>query len=187
MEVSHIKQILETTDQKPKNDKSLLFSHPLCPYAERARIAAALKKLDHQQVDIDLTKKPDWFFSLNPNGTVPTFETPDGRSLYESEIVVEALDDLHPEQGVKLLPEDKIDRGIMKCKAKLLTVFISVYHEIAYKGINEERAEKFHKELKKLNDELEGKKFLTGDNISYLDIMVYPHLERVLWFEDSVF
>lgn len=69
----------------------------LCPFAERARIAVALKKVDHQQVDIDLSKKPDWYFDLNPNGTVPTFEAPDGRTLFESEVIAETLDDLYPD------------------------------------------------------------------------------------------
>lgn len=185
MEASTIKQILEATDPKPTSDKPIIYTHLLCPYAERARIAAALKKLDHQQVDIDLSKKPDWYFTINPNGTVPTFETPDKRSLYESDVIVETLDDLYTDQGVKLLPDDKIERGIMKCRAKLLTGFISLYYSIRVE-VTQEKADKLHKELKKLDDALEGKKFLSGDSISYLDVLVYPHLERVLWFEDSV-
>ena len=99
-----------------------------------------------------MSKKPEWYFTLNPNGTVPTFEAQDGRTLYESDIIVETLDDLYPDQGVKLLPDDKIARGIMKCRAKLLTGFISVYYSIAFGGINEEKGEKLHKELKKIDD-----------------------------------
>ena len=93
----NIKYIFEATDPKPTSDKPILYTHLLCPYAERARIGIALKKLDHLQVDLDLSKKPDWYFTLNPNGTVPTFEAKDGRTIFESDILVETLEDLYPD------------------------------------------------------------------------------------------
>ena len=36
-------EILNSTDPKPASDKPMLYTHLLCPYAERGRIAAALK------------------------------------------------------------------------------------------------------------------------------------------------
>ena len=125
---TNVKYIFEADEPKPTSDKPILYNHLLCPYAERARIALAVKKHEHQQVDIDLSKKPEWFFTLNPNATVPTYEAPDGRVLFDSEMIAETVEALYPDQGAKLLPDDKMDKGIMKCQVRYLTGFISVYY-----------------------------------------------------------
>ena len=75
----------------------------------------------------------------------------------------------------------------MKCRAKLLTGFKSAYCSILFGGINEEKAEKLYQELKKIDDVLgAGNKYVSGETFQYLDIVIYPHLERVLWMKDSV-
>ena len=87
-----IHYITAETDPKPQSDKPILLNHHLCPYAERARIAAVLKKFSHLQCDVDMSKKPKWFWDLNPNTTVPTMEFPDGRNVYESDLITEMMD-----------------------------------------------------------------------------------------------
>ena len=74
----------------------------------------------------------------------------------------------------------------MKCQAKYLTGFINAYYAMRF-GMNEERTEKLQKEIKKIEDVLaDGRKYLSGDKFTFLDIFVFPHLERVLWFDGSV-
>ena len=53
------------------------YGHNICPFAEKARLAFALKEIPYQHVTMDLEKKADWHQSFN-GGLVPIVENPEG-------------------------------------------------------------------------------------------------------------
>ena len=59
-------------------------------------------------MNVNLKKKPDWFFKKNPLGLVPVLEL-DDRIVYESDICNEYLDKMYPQK--KLIPEDEFQRA----------------------------------------------------------------------------
>ena len=83
-----------------------------CPYCARARIALAEKGLDYETVEIDLSDRPAWVYELNTPGRVPILD--DAFVLPESEVIMEYLEDRHPEPA--LLPVDAEARA----RARLL-------------------------------------------------------------------
>jgi glutathione S-transferase len=81
-----------------------------CPYCARVRIALAEKGIEHETVEVDLSDRPQWLLELNPpSGRVPVVD-----GLPESEVIMELLEDLHPEPA--LLPGDPEGRA----RARLL-------------------------------------------------------------------
>jgi glutathione S-transferase len=81
-----------------------------CPYCARVRIALAEKGIEHETVEVDLSDRPQWLLELNPpSGRVPVVD-----GLPESEVIMELLEDLHPEPA--LLPADPAGRA----RARLL-------------------------------------------------------------------
>ncbi len=72
-----------------------LISHHLCPYVQRAVIVLSEKNIEHRRTYIDLADKPDWFSALSPLGRVPVLET-DGAVVFESQVIVEYLDEVTP-------------------------------------------------------------------------------------------
>jgi len=84
-----------------------------CPYCARVRIALAEKGLGYETLEVDLTDRPQWLLELNPpHGRVPVLD--DGFTLPESEVIMEYLEDRHPEP--RLLPADPVARA----RARLL-------------------------------------------------------------------
>ena len=83
-----------------------------CPYCARVRIALAEKALDHETVEIDLSDRPAWVYELNRTGRVPILD--DTFVLPESEVIMEYLEDRHPERA--LLPAEPAARA----RARLL-------------------------------------------------------------------
>jgi glutathione S-transferase len=83
---------------------------PRCPYCARVRIVLAEKGLEHKRVEVDLQDRPQWLYELNPPaGRVPVLD-----GLPESEVIMELLEELHPEPP--LLPADPHERA----RARLL-------------------------------------------------------------------
>lgn len=77
-----------------------LVSHVLCPYVQRAVIALKEKQANYERIDIDLSKKPDWFLALSPTGKTPLLRVGE-QSIFESAVICEYLEDtlspgLHP-------------------------------------------------------------------------------------------
>jgi glutathione S-transferase len=76
-----------------------------CPYCARVRIALAEKGIEHHVVQVDLSDRPQWLLELNPpSGRVPVLD-----ELPESEVIMELLEELHPEPA--LLPSDPGERA----------------------------------------------------------------------------
>ncbi|HEY2776390.1 MAG TPA: glutathione S-transferase N-terminal domain-containing protein [Gaiellaceae bacterium] len=81
-----------------------------CPYCARVRIALAEKGIEHEVTQVDLSDRPQWLVELNPpSGRVPVLD-----GLPESEVIMELLEEIHPEPA--LLPADPVARA----KARLM-------------------------------------------------------------------
>jgi len=79
-----------------------------CPYCARARIALAEKGLDYENLQVDLSNRPEWVRELNPPwGRVPVLD--DGFTLPESEVIMAYLEERYPDPP--LLPEDLAERA----------------------------------------------------------------------------
>ncbi|HEY6006402.1 MAG TPA: glutathione S-transferase family protein [Anaeromyxobacter sp.] len=85
-----------------------LVSFDLCPYVERSRIVLLEKDVPHEVEFIDLDHKPAWFLAISPMGRVPVLLV-DDRPIFESMIINELLDELHPRPT--LLPGDPLARA----------------------------------------------------------------------------
>jgi|EP00970_Alexandrium_tamarense_P012072 glutathione S-transferase len=86
------------------NQPELQFiTNKRCPFAQKAWIALEASKLPYQMREVSLYGaggKPDWFWKLNPKGTVPVVVVNDASSsnqrqqvLADSELILEALGD----------------------------------------------------------------------------------------------
>lgn len=78
------------------------------PYAWRAQLALEHKQLDYERKVLSFsagdTRKPE-FLALNPRHRVPVIVDGDF-VLYESNAIVEYLDDAYPSKGARLFPGD---------------------------------------------------------------------------------
>jgi glutathione S-transferase len=84
-----------------------LYDAPRCPFCARVRIALAEKALEPEVVEVDLSDRPAWIYELNATGKVPVLD--DGFILPESAVIMEYLDERHPEPA--LLPADREGRA----------------------------------------------------------------------------
>ena len=76
-------------EPKPELNKNhyRLYGHNLCPFVARARYALAAKGIQFQEVHMDLQKHAQWHLDFN-GGLVPILETPTGRMIPESKIIM---------------------------------------------------------------------------------------------------
>ena len=66
----------------------------------------------HEVININIKDKPEWFLELAPLGKVPALELPDGRILYESDVICDYLDEAYPEQ--RIVPDDPFTRAELR-------------------------------------------------------------------------
>lgn len=154
---------------------------------------------------VDMTRKRlqdgSDYFSVNSKGTVPTLEMDDGTHLSEGSVIMQYLADQRPESGL-LAPAGTLDRyrilewmsfiGADLHKGGFMPLFKAAtppeYKQIARQYVQGR--------LQWLNEQLAGKKFLTGTAFTIADAHCYtiamwahahaidtagwPHLEAYL-------
>ena len=83
--------------------------------SRRVRLCMAEKGLKFESRIVNLAKMehhtPE-YLALNPNGVIPLLILPDGRSLYESSVICEYLDETYPEPPLR--PADPYLRAEMR-------------------------------------------------------------------------
>ncbi len=92
-----------------------LVSHTLCPYVHRAAAMMHEKGVPFERRYVDLRAKPDWFLALSPRGKVPVLLV-DGRPLFESQAIIEFIDETHPPS---LMGTDPFDRARQRAWVEL--------------------------------------------------------------------
>jgi glutathione S-transferase len=78
--------------QQSSAESTTLYASRICPYSQRALLAALESNIKFEYVDIEFMAKPQWFVSLTPFGKVPVL-VDSGHTIMESLAIVEYLNE----------------------------------------------------------------------------------------------
>jgi glutathione S-transferase len=164
------------------------------PYAWKARMALAEKNVPYEQIVPQNKNEDPAFLKLNPMRLTPVLELEDGRTVYESTVVNEYIEEAFP--GPALLPKDPWERA----RVRMLEDTTDQYVMAALGGVRssqfdyqppflvrkpaaqvdqkllEESRMKVHTHLARLEGELAGRAWFGGDTFSLADIGLVPVL-----------
>jgi glutathione S-transferase len=173
-----------------------LFSLALSPYAARVRVAVHAKSLP-----VEIVSPPaDWrtsaeFRKLNPLVRVPVLVLDDGTALAESGVIVEYLEDAHPEISLRPRPRQDLARVrfiTQVAEQYVMTSIMPLFGLLDTKTRDEAAiAAQFAKldgALKHLNDLLPQGTYAVGDRLTTADAWLAPlrfTLEGLMSFSGS--
>ncbi|XP_038070356.1 glutathione S-transferase omega-1-like [Patiria miniata] len=157
-----------------------LYSNRFCPFAHRARLVLAAKEVPFHIVNIDLKKKPEWYFTKNPLGSTPCYES-DDKIVTDSAIICEFLNDSH---NNPLWPQDPYQKALDKMVLEYFSskvspaFFKSSYYPV--KGEEEKWFGEYLTHLAVIEDKLKerGTPFFGGAKPGMLDYLIWPWFER---------
>jgi glutathione S-transferase len=152
-----------------------LYTAERCPYAARARIVLAEKRLDYDAVEIDLDDRPAWLYEKNPLGRVPVYEEDGGFVLPESEVIMEYLEERYPEPA--LWPADPAERALGRLWLQRFDDRLGDVYYAVRRGTEGAR-EELDAKLGELDRVLEGQPYVTGREYGLADIGYVPWLLR---------
>ena len=88
-----------------------LYTSWFCPFAQRAWMAIELKQIPYKRIEVDPYNKSKEWLSINPRGLVPTI-VHNNKSIYESTIILEYLNDEFNEYKPILYPIDNYKKAL---------------------------------------------------------------------------
>jgi glutathione S-transferase len=157
-----------------KPQKTHLVSHVLCPYVQRSIIVLEEKSIAYTRTDIDLANKPEWFNLASPMGKVPVLLINKHKSLFESSVICEYLDDI---TLGSLHPKDKLEkarhRAWIEFGSGILNFIGSLYNATDKKSFTDIRAE-IQQKFQRVEGEILGSPFFSGEKFHLIDAVYGP-------------
>jgi len=155
-------------------------------YHNKVRIALLEKGVPHEEDDSVKPSQDEAVLARSPLGKVPFLEV-DGTCLRESNVILEYLEDAHPQQP--LLPKDPLERA----RVRELTTFIELHLELAArrmygslgggKPVSDETRQRVEKDLAKgaraLKTLVKFDPFIAGKALTIADCAAFVHLPLV--------
>ncbi|CAN1770143.1 Glutathione S-transferase U8 [Linum perenne] len=130
------------------------------PFSNRVELALKLKGVDYEYIEQDLANKSPLLLELNPvHKKVPVL-VHNGKSISESLVIVEYIDETWPDNH-HIFPHDPYEKACMEGIWKILWC-----KEEERGRLTEEALQ----QLKTLEDELKNKRFFGGEGIGIVDI-----------------
>ena len=160
-----------------------VVSFKICPFVQRVTALLEAKGAPYDIEHVDLSDKPDWFVEASPNAQVPILFVDDGRVLFESDAIVEYIDEV---TGPALYPGDPVERAQARAWAYLASksylVQCATQRSRDAATLNE-RTEKFTTAFARIERHLGDGPFAGGDSIGMVDIAWLPLLHRAAIIE----
>jgi len=178
---------LKTAEAHSEDEDIVMFGANFCPFVQRVWVTLEYKKIPYKYSECDPYKKPKELMEPNPKGLVPTLKLTGGRSLGESTVIMEYLEEafsppnvdpgLHP----SLLPplSDPYARARARFVADHLnrTVIPGFYRYLQAQDPEKqiEHGKGFLEELISFTKEMhpEGP-FFGGKDLGWVDVMIGP-------------
>lgn len=150
-----------------------VLEHPLSPYAQKVKIALAEKGVSFSARIPDAIGSgatPDDFRRANFRGEVPVLMV-DGRSLFDSTIILEFIEDRWPDP--RLLPADPFDRA----RARTIEEVCDTHYEAITWGLSE--IANFKRATGELAASMQAR---AGEQIGRLNAWLEGELGEADWF-----
>ncbi|KAE8692233.1 putative glutathione S-transferase [Hibiscus syriacus] len=160
-----------------ENEEVILLDLWASPFGMRAKIALALKGINYEHRDEDLSNKSDLLLKTNPvHKKIPVL-IHNGKPICESLIIVEYIDEIWPHK-FPLLPLDPYQRASARFWADFVDkkIYGARNRKIrTAKGEEQEAAkEELIENLKLLEGELGNKAYFGGEHLGYVDVVLVP-------------
>ena len=84
-----------------------VISFKICPFVQRVTALLEAKNIPYEIDFISLKDKPQWFLDISPTGQVPVVVTEGGTPLFESDAIIEYIDEISAPLEAGLTPEAK--------------------------------------------------------------------------------
>ena len=176
------------------NQLPILYSFRRCPYAIRARLAIKMSGIDTELREIKLSNKPTEMLVSSPKGTVPVLVLPNGAVIDESkDIMGWALNRHDPNNWLTN------DAAVLKEVDYLIDFndfefkkYLDLYK---YADRYPEKSAEYYRQqgevfLEKLERKLYETQFILKDEITFVDMAVFPFIRQFAfvdkdWFDKS--
>lgn len=163
----------------------ILYSFRRCPYAIRARMAIHYSGVVVELREIVLRDKPTSMLEYSPKGTVPVLILPDGRVIDESRDVMDwALSISDPASWGTEIKQDLIEENDL--------VFKKFLDQYKYADRFPEHPAEYYRDqceafLQRLENALIKTKFLISDQITKVDIAIFPFIRQFVFVDKTWF
>ncbi|KPM01526.1 glutathione S-transferase family protein [Vibrio splendidus] len=154
-----------------------LVSFKNCPFVQRVMGALVIKNVPFEIEYIELNNKPQWFLDISPNGQVPVLITENDTVLFESDAIVEYLDDKYAPIEEVSAEQKALDRAWSYQASKHYMPQCGTMGS-KDKETFETRLANLQKSFQKAENKLGDRDFFKGDYISNVDIAWLPLLHR---------
>jgi len=155
-----------------------VVSFKICPFVQRVTALLEAKAVDYEVEYISLKDKPEWFLDVSPHGQVPVLITDSGQALFESDAIVEYIEEVSPPLQPQLTLEEKaINRAWSYLASKNYLVQCSAQRSPNQDTLRQ-RNEKLGRAFDRIEKQLDGSAFFGGDTIGMVDIAWLPLLHR---------
>ncbi|MEM7221972.1 MAG: glutathione S-transferase family protein [Pseudomonadota bacterium] len=155
-----------------------IVSFKICPFVQRVTALLEAKAVAYDLEFISLRDKPQWFLDISPNGQVPVLITDQGQALFESDAIVEYIEEAYPPLQAGLSPEARaLNRAWSYLASKNYLVQCSAQRSPDQEVLRE-RSAKLGKAFDRMEKQLGETPFFAGDEIGMVDIAWLPLLHR---------
>ncbi|MCR9135884.1 MAG: glutathione S-transferase family protein [Alphaproteobacteria bacterium] len=155
-----------------------IVSFKICPFVQRVTALLEVKGIDYDIEFISLKDKPQWFLDISPNGQVPVLITDNGQALFESDAIVEYIEEAYPALQPDISLETKAtNRAWSYLASKNYLVQCSAQRS-PDADILQERSGKLGKAFDRIENQLGDTPFFGGESIGMVDIAWLPLLHR---------
>ncbi|MEX0284937.1 MAG: glutathione S-transferase family protein [Paracoccaceae bacterium] len=160
-----------------------IVSFKICPFVQRVTGMLEAKSIAYHIDYIDLSNKPQWFLDISPTGQVPVLVTETGMALFESDAIVEYIDDITPPLIADQSPEDRaIQRAWSYQASKHYLVQCSMMQS-ADRDTLAVRQKKQDSAFGRVEAVLGEGPYFAGDSVSNVDVAWLPLLHRAALVE----
>ena len=161
-----------------------LISMRICPYVQQVRLLLEAKKAQYEVEHIDASNRPQWLMEASPDGgEVPVLITDDGEAIFQSDSIVEYIDEV---VGKPLFKGSALEKAKDKAWSRLASdnylTQCSTQRSPDEATLNE-RMEDLTPIFTSMELQLEGSHYFHGSQLSMVDLSWLPLLHRTTLIE----
>jgi len=153
------------------------ITNKMCPFAQKAWVALECASLPYTLEEISLYGaggKPDWFWKLNPDGTVPVLVCGENQVFPDSDLILNAIEEGGIDGAAASLIEASKTQQVKEWRSTINKKLIPVGKKAVLGGSKHQLFDL----LETLDNKVTGP-FLVGESVTTADCHAFPFLWRI--------